>query len=89
MNVLYSIIFFVVLVSFTAYSEQGTMSTDHSRASSAEASLSGTSEEEFDPRIEEVQIIEEQEERVDPAEDPFEIKVEDQRLKEFEEEMTN
>jgi Tfp pilus assembly protein PilN len=87
MKILYSIIIFAALVSLAAYSEQGTMNTDNSRASSAEASLSGTTDEEIDARIEEVQIIEEQEERLDPAEDVIDHKFEDQRLQELEGEM--
>lgn len=52
---------------------QGTMSTDESPASEAEASLSGTTEEEMDLREEEVQM---QEEAYDPTIDDRPVTIE-------------
>jgi len=55
MHILFSILFFV-LVSFAAFSEQGTMSTDDTREARAEASLSGRSDTDIEAQEEEVQI---------------------------------
>lgn len=51
--------FLLLFITFLAYAEQGTMTTDDTESSQAEASLSGTGEEEnMDLRVEEVQLQE-------------------------------
>ncbi len=61
---------FLSFLSFAAYSEQGTWSTDDTATSQGDASLSGTDQEE------EVQLIEKEE--YDPMEDPIVIEPQEQ-----------
>jgi hypothetical protein len=61
-------------ISFAVYSEQGTMSTDNTTASEAEASMSGVrQEEEIDTREEEVKIEDDEYEVSPEREDALEI----------------
>ena len=74
-----------LFLSFPILAEQGTMSTDDTSASDAEASMSGTADEEIDLREEEVQM---QEEKFDPTMDdePIIIEQDAEELEEYEEE---
>lgn len=65
--------------------EQGTMSTDDTQASEAEASMSGTADQEIDLREEEVQL---EEEKFNPIMDdePIIIEQEPEQQEEYEEE---
>jgi hypothetical protein len=64
------------LLSFAAFSEQGSWSTDNTEASQGEASLSGTNQK-AQAMEEEVQLIEKEE--YDPMEDPIVIEPEEQQ----------
>lgn len=84
---LFSILLFALL-TFAAFSEQGTMSTDDTAASQAEASMSGTTDEELEAQAqeEEVQLIEKEE--YDPSmEDPIEIELDKDKMDLYEEEV--
>lgn len=67
-----------------AFAEQGTMSTDDSEASQAEASLSGTSNDDIDLREEEVQL---QEDETSGMDQPLEVN--EAELEDLEDEMEN
>lgn len=74
MHLIISIIIFSLL-SFAAFSEQGSWSTDDTEASQGEASLSGT-DQRVEAMEEEVQLIEKEE--YDPMEDPIVIEPQEQ-----------
>ena len=78
MQILFSILFFV-LVSFAAFSEQGTMSTDDTRESRAAASLSGTTDNTI-----QAQEADEEEVRIDDDEyDPDATEVDEEKMEEY------
>lgn len=66
------------LLSFAAFSEQGSWSTDDTAASQGEASLSGT-DQKVQAMEEEVQLIEKEE--YDPMEEPIVIEPQEQEDK--------
>lgn len=84
MQILLSMMIFA-FISLTALA-QGTMSTDDSVTSEAEASLSGYTEDELDLREEEVQM---QEEHYDPTIDdrPIEIEMDQELMDEYNQEV--
>lgn len=82
-------ILIMTFLSLSVKAEQGTMSTDNSPASSAEASLSGFSSEEIDLREEEVEL---QEDDYDPTmdNDPIQIEIDKERRENsYEDELFN
>lgn len=86
MHLLFSILIFALL-TFAAFSEQGTVSTDDTEASQAEASISGSSDENIEAQDEEeVQLIEKEE--YDPSmDDPIEIELDKDKMDLYEEEV--
>lgn len=74
-----------LFLSLPVLAEQGTMSTDDTQAAEAEASMSGTADEEIDLREEEVQM---QEENFDPSmdEEPIIIEQEPQEMEDYDRE---
>ncbi len=64
------------LLSFAAFSEQGTWSTDDTASSQGDASLSGT-DQKVQAMEEEVQLIEKEE--YDPMEDPIVIEPQEEQ----------
>lgn len=74
MHLILAMVIFLLL-SFAAFSEQGTWSTDDTVPSQSDASLSGASQEEL-VKEEEVQLIEKEE--YDPMEDPIVIEPQEQ-----------
>ncbi len=72
-------ILLLALVSFAAFSEQGTMSTDDTTTSQSEASLSGTTDEEIEAQEEEVRI---EDDEFDPN-----VEIDEERMDEYQEEV--
>ncbi len=72
-------ILLLALVSFAAFSEQGTLSTDDTTASQAEASLSGTTDEEMEAQEEDVRI---EDDEFDPN-----VEIDEERMDEYQEEV--
>lgn len=79
MHILISILLFL-LVSFTAFSEQGTMSTDDTREARAEASLSGSSDKKIEVQEEEVRIE-------DDEYDPYATEIDEEKMDEYKEQQ--
>jgi hypothetical protein len=78
MHILISMLLFI-LVSFAAFSEQGTMSTDDTTASQSEASMSGTTDDELAP-------VEAQEEEIRIEDDEYDPSMQDDESLEIDEE---
>lgn len=72
-------ILLLALVSFAAFSEQGTMSTDDTSTSQAEASLSGTTDEDIEAQEEEVRI---EDDEFDPN-----VEIDEERMDEYQQEV--
>lgn len=83
MQILISILMFV-LMSFATFYEQGTMSTDDTRESRAEASLSGVKDvEPYEAQEEEVRI---EDDEYDPNSDPN-TEIDEEKMQEYQNEV--
>jgi hypothetical protein len=79
MHILISILLFA-LVSFAAFSEQGTMSTDDTREAQAPASISGTTDKGIEAQEEEVRIE-------DDEYDPEGAEIDEEKMEQYQQEV--
>jgi hypothetical protein len=79
MHILISILLFA-LISFAAFSEQGTMSTDDTREAQAPASLSGTTDQGIEAQEEEVRID-------DDEYDSDNVEIDEEKMDQYQQEV--